>query len=150
MRRIITATALVAGLATVAVAHAATQSGSAPQWATVNSCSPTSVGVRASMPGDGSSGQMRVRFTAQWYSPQRGWVPVSGVPSSPWLSAGSGQYSYGQAGWTFQFDPPRAGSHPQIRAVAELQWPGGRSATQVTQAGAPGIDVGGSQASCTL
>jgi hypothetical protein len=150
MRRTLIATALVAGLATVAVAHAAAQSDSAPQWATVNQCGGNAVGVRASMPGDGSSGQMRVRFTAQWYSPQRGWVPVSGVPSSPWVSAGSGRYSYGQAGWTFQFDQPKAGSHPQIRAVAELLWAGGRSATLVTSGGASGVDVGGSQASCTL
>ncbi len=149
VRRILTATALIAGLATVAVAHAATGGGSGPQWATVNSCSPASVGVRASMPGDGSSGQMRVRFTAQWYSAQRGWVPVNGVPSSPWLDAGSGRYSYAQAGWTFQFDPPGAGSHPQIRAVAEMSWPGGRSATMVTQGGVAS-DVGGSQASCSL
>ena len=150
MRRILIATALVAGLATVAVAHAASGGGSGPQWATVNTCSPTEVGVRASLPGDGSAGQMRVRFTAQWYSPQRGWAPVNGVPSSPWLDAGSGQYSYGQTGWTFEFDQAKAGSHPQVRAVVEMQGPGGRSATQVTQAGASGIDVGGSQASCRL
>ncbi|HEY1357712.1 MAG TPA: hypothetical protein VGF21_05340 [Thermoleophilaceae bacterium] len=154
MRRILIATALVAGLATVAVAHAAGGGGSGPRWATVNSCSPAQVGVRASLPGDGSDKQMRVRFTAQyWSAKQRAWLPVAGVPSSPWLDAGSARYSYGQAGWTFQFDPPHAGTHNLVRGVAEMQWLSGgsvsRSASVVTQGGVAS-DVGGSQASCSL
>jgi hypothetical protein len=155
VRRILTATALVAGLATVMVAHAFGQTGSAPQWATVNSCSPTAVGVRASLPGDGTRKRMRVRFTAQWFSPaQSAWVPVNGVPSSPWIDAGSAQYTYQQAGWTFHFNQAAPGSNFRVRALAEMQWLKGgsvvRSTTRVTQAGAAGVDVGGSQASCGL
>ena len=155
MRRILTATALVAGLATLAVGHASGQRGSGPLWATVNSCSPTAVGVRASLPGDGTSKRMRVRFTAQWYSPTRqGWVPVKGVASSPWLDAGSAEYVYQQAGWTFNFDKPTGGSHFQVRGLAEMQWLRGgrvvRSTSRVTQAGALGVAVGGSQASCSV
>jgi hypothetical protein len=153
-RRIFIATALAAGLATVTVAHAQTGGGSAPRWATVNSCAPTAVGVRASLPGDGSGKRMRVRFTAQYWSyARRAWVPVAGAPSSPWLDAGSARHSYGQAGWTFQFDPLPAGTHYQVRGLAEMQWLSGgsvaSSATMVTQGGARS-DVGGSQASCRL
>ena len=133
------------------MAHAFAQSAPGPQWATVNSCSPTAVGMRASLPGDGTRKHMRVRFSAQWYSPtQRAWLPVKGLPTSPWIEAGSAEYSYQQAGWTFQFDP---GSHAQVRGVAEMQWLTGggtvRSASAVTQGGV-GSDVGGSQASCQL
>ena len=154
MRRILIATALVAGLATVAAAHAQSGGGSGDRWATVNSCAPTQVGVRASLPGDGSDERMRVRFTAQYWSyTKRAWVPVAGVPRSPWLSAGSARYSYGQAGWTFAFDPLRGTTHYQVRGRAEMQWLSGdkvtRTRTLVTQGGAAS-DVGGSQASCRL
>jgi hypothetical protein len=149
VRRTLTATALVAGLAAVLAAHAFGQTGSGPQWATVNSCAPTAVGVRASLPGDGTSKRMRVRFTAQYYAPERrAWLPVRGVPSSPWVDAGSAEYSYGQAGWTFRF---ASGSHAQIRGVAEMQWLKGgrvvRSSSSVTRAGVAS-DVGGSRAVC--
>ena len=65
------------------------------------------------------------------------------------LDAGSASYSYGQAGWTFQFGPPSAGTHYQVRAVAEMQGIAGGSATVVTQGGVAS-DVGGSAASCRL
>jgi hypothetical protein len=97
---------------------------------------------------------MRVRFTAQWFSPeQRAWLPVKGIASSPWLDAGSAEYTYGQAGWTFRFGAPPAGKHFKVRGVAEMQWLQGgrevRSASRVTQ-GSVRSDVGGSQASCLL
>ena len=122
-------------------------------WATVNVCSPTQVGVRASLPGDGTSKRMRVRFSAQWYSPERrAWVPVDGVASSPWLDAGTADYVYQQAGWTFDFDRPGAGHHFLVRGLAEMQWLSHgrvvRSATRVTKAGAVG--AGSSHASCQL
>jgi len=100
---------------------------------------------------------MRVRFTAQWCSPWRNaWVPVEGVASSPWLDAGSAQYLYRQAGWTFQFDNPVGGTRFPIRGLAELEWLNGgrvvRSATRVTRAGAVGVDEGdgGSRATRTV
>jgi hypothetical protein len=155
VRRILIAIALVAGLATLAVGHAAGQSGSGPLWATVNSCSPNAVGVRASLPGDGTRKRMRVRFTAEWWSPtSRAWVPVEGVASSPWLDAGSAEYVYQQAGWTFNFDKPAGGSQFQVRGLAEMQWLKGgrvvRSTSRVTQAGAVGVALGGSLASCRI
>jgi hypothetical protein len=151
VRRTLILAALVAGLATAAVAHAATSGGSGPQWATVNTCAANAVGVRASLPGDGTSKHMRVRFTAQYFdSGRRAWLPVRGVSSSPWLAAGSAEYTYGQAGWTFRF---AAGTNGLVRGVAQMQWLKGgrvvRSSSRVTQAGVRS-DVGGSQASCRL
>jgi hypothetical protein len=96
---------------------------------------------------------MRVRFTAQWYSRARGaWLPVQGA-SSPWLDAGSAQYVYQQAGWTFFLDPPSPGTHVDVRGVAQMQWLDGgrvaRSATSVTTGGVAS-DVGASAATCTI
>jgi hypothetical protein len=99
-------------------------------WANVNICSPGQLGARAQLAGDGSAGAMQVRFTAQWLSPG-GWVPLNGAATSPWQSAGSAEYTWGQAGWTFALSVP-AGKSYQLRAVAEMQMGGGRTATQVT------------------
>jgi hypothetical protein len=138
----------------------AAASAAGPQWATVNVCDgATSVGVRASMPGDDHAGRMLVRVGVQWIDPKDNtWKPVEGVPNSPWLSAGSSRQSAAQAGWTFQFDKPPAGVEFQLRGVAELQWHRGgsmvRSAGLVTSGAlvgvAEGVPLGTSQATCTL
>ena len=101
----------------------------AEQWASVNICSPSQLGARAQLAGDGSTSDMQVRFTAQWLSPG-GWVPLEGAASSPWQSAGSAEYTWGQAGWTFALNVP-PGAQYQLRAVAELQV-GGKSSSLVT------------------
>src|SRR3954451_1713420 len=87
-------------LATVCVAAAAPSPAGArdegPLWATVNVCTPTAVGGRASVPG-GPRAERYVRFTLQWLSAEDCWVPVAGRPPSPWLPAGAG-HGAGQAG----------------------------------------------------
>lgn len=102
----------------------------ASSWAQVNICSPSQLGARAQLAGDGSNAQMSVNFTAQWLSPN-GWVPLDGASSSPVLPAGSAEYTWGQAGWTFNISVP-AGFAYQLRAVANLNWSNGRSQTIVT------------------
>jgi hypothetical protein len=99
-------------------------------WAQVNICSPTQLGARAQLAGDGSETDMSVRFTAEWLSPS-GWVPVAGAATSPWQSAGSAEYTWGQAGWTFDISVPPGFAY-QLRATAELQWGSGRSETRIT------------------
>jgi hypothetical protein len=130
--RKLTAIALSAVLAAVMAAPASARQGDSlsSSWANVNICSPTQLGARAQLAGDGSSGQMQVRFTAQWLSPS-GWVPLGGAATSPWQSAGSAEYTWGQAGWTFSLSVPPGNSY-QLRAVAEMQLGSGRTATQVT------------------
>jgi hypothetical protein len=108
-------------------------------WANLNICSSTQLGARAQLAGDGSANELYVRFTAQWLSPS-GWVALNGAASSPWQYAGSAEYTWGQAGWTFSISVP-PGQNYQMRALAELQWrgAGGRSETRVTG----GCTVGG-------
>lgn len=108
-------------------------------WATLSGCDSTQLGARAQLAGNGSTQQLYVRFTAQWLSPS-GWIPLSGAASSPWQYAGSAEYTWGQAGWTFSISVP-PGQNYQLRALAELQWrgPDGRSETRVTG----GCTVGG-------
>jgi hypothetical protein len=122
--------ALPAGLAV-----AAGEQLTASTWANLNICSPTQLGARAQLAGDGTSKDMHVRFTAQWLSPT-GWQALGGAATSPWQYAGSAEYTWGQAGWTYSLDVPASGDNYQLRAVAELQWRDGagvtRSETRVT------------------
>ena len=157
MRRHLIATLLVIA-AGAGPASAAAPNGR-PAWATVNVCTPGAVGVRASAPGDGSHAQMYARFTVQWLNPRSGaWEPVEGVPTSPWVSAGSARQLQGQTGWTFEFEPPPAGTVFRIRGLAEIEWRGGGShlgrQSLVTTGGLAGVDEGQppgtSLASCSL
>jgi hypothetical protein len=137
IRRSLIPIAICAAVAGADVAHAQTgetltDTGEAVSstWAQVNICSPTQLGARAQLAGDGSDSEMSVRFTAEWLSPS-GWAPVTGAATSPWQSAGSAVYTWGQAGWTFNISVPPGFAY-QLRATAELQWGSGRSETRVT------------------
>ena len=98
----------------------------------MNICTPSELGARAQLAGDGSSDRMRVRFTAEWLSPE-GWVALEGQATSPWQDAGSAEFTWGQAGWTFNIAVP-PGHQYQLRSVAELRWSGetNRSESHVT------------------
>ena len=127
LRKSLIAIASCAALAGVGAGTASAQV--SQSWAQVNICSPAQLGARAQLAGDGSKSPMSVRFTAQWLSPN-GWVPLNGAATSPWQDAGSAEFTWGQAGWTFNISVP-AGFTYQLRAVAELQW-ADRSQTIVT------------------
>lgn len=132
MQRKLTVLALGAALVLVPAAPASAGADQlTSSWANVNICNSGQLGARAQLAGDGTGADMQVRFTAQWLSPG-GWVPLSGSASSPWQSAGSADYTWGQAGWTFALSVPGGQSY-QVRAVADMQWTGsGRTSTQVT------------------
>jgi hypothetical protein len=121
-RRTLTITAICAVLAGAGVARADTGEQLSSSWAQANICNATQLGARAQLAGDGSKSDLSVRFTAQWLSPD-GWVPLGGAATSPWQSAGSAEYTWGQAGWTFSISVP-PGNQYQLRAVAELRWSG--------------------------
>jgi hypothetical protein len=134
MARRRTALALGAVLGAVTVAMPAQGAGSdqlASSWAKVNICNASQLGARAQLAGDGSSDQMQVRFTAQWLSPG-GWVPLAGQAVSPWQSAGSAEFTWQQAGWTFALNVPQTGQSYELRAVAEMQLGSGQTITQTT------------------
>jgi hypothetical protein len=138
LRRTLIPIAFCAAAAGAGVASAQTERLSS-SWAQVNICSPTQLGARAQLAGDGSSSQMSVRFTAQWLSPS-GWVPVAGSATSPWQSAGSAVYTWGQAGWTYSISVP-PGQRYQLRALAELRWSGENARTETYTTGT--CSVGG-------
>ncbi len=102
--------------------------GAAPSkelWATVNVCdsvkSPDRVGVRASMPGDGTGKRMYARFRLQYRSaPDGGWRPVDGGVSRKFHLGSAGRDR--QAGYTFRMNPPAPGTSFLLRGVADLEW----------------------------
>jgi hypothetical protein len=96
-------------------------------WATVNICdtarAPNSMGVRASMPGNGTGQRMYMRFSAQYWSRARqAWASVAGTGVSPWVDAGSARMTRRQAGWTFSFAPPPPGVAFTMRALVDFEW----------------------------
>jgi len=129
------ATALLA--VSAGPAHAAGTEQLTSSWANVNICNSGQLGARAQLAGDGSTEVMRVRFTAQWLSPD-GWVPLAGQATSPWQEAGSAEFTWAQAGWTFKLAVPPTGTSYQLRVVAEMDLGSGRNATQTTGACAVG------------
>jgi neutral trehalase len=127
--------ALVAALFSVSAgpAHAAGTEQLTSSWANVNICNSGQLGARAQLAGDGSTDIMRVRFTAQWLSPN-GWLPLAGQATSPWQEAGSAEFTWAQDGWTFNLAVPPTGTSYQLRAVAEMDLGSGRTSTQTTGA----------------
>jgi hypothetical protein len=129
------AVALGAILSAVAVAVPAIGAGTAqdlePSWAKINICDSSQLGVRAQLAGDGSTDQMQVRFSAQWLSPD-GWVPLAGQASSPWLDAGTAEFTWQQAGWTFALSVPETGETYQLRAMTEMKLGSGQHAVMTT------------------
>ena len=85
-----------------------------PFWATVNVCdtkdSPNALGIRTSVPGNGTQQHIFARYTAQWWSEaDQQWLTVAGSGVTSWVPVGSADMSSRQAGWTFAFvQPPRA------------------------------------------
>jgi hypothetical protein len=109
--------------------------GKRPFWATVNVCdtkdSPNALGVRTSVPGNGTNQRIWARYTAQWWSGARQkWLTVDGSGVTDWILLGTADMSSRQAGWTFRFVQPAAGTTYVMRGVVELQW---RDPTRATR-----------------
>lgn len=130
-------------------------------WATVNVCDPAGarnvIGIRGSMPGNGTTQRLYMHFSAQWYDTGRKrWVATGSA--SKWMRVGSARFRSTQAGYSFQFaDPPR-GARFLMRGVVRYQWRRGnrvlKRASRVTKGGYRGV-VGGtpagrSDAVCTI
>jgi hypothetical protein len=127
-RRILILTAICTLLVGAGVARAQSGEQLSSSWAQTNVCNASQLGARAQLAGDGTKSDMSVRFTAQWLSPG-GWAPLGGAATSPWQPAGSAEFTWGQAGWTFNITVP-PGHQYQLRAVAELRWSGESNRSQ--------------------
>lgn len=94
-------------------------------WATVNVCdtaaSPNTIGIRASMPGNGKPQRMYMRFEAQYFDRAQNEFVKSGS-SSRWLRVGSARFESAQAGFSFQFAPPPAGEQFVFRGRVDYRW----------------------------
>ena len=74
--------------------------------------SPNALGVRASVPGNGSDERIWARYTAQWWSSAaQEWKTVGGSGVTDWVHVGTADMSARQAGWTFRFVQPPSGHH---------------------------------------
>ena len=98
-----------------------------PFWATVNVCDtnnqPNALGVRTSVPGNGSSERIFARYTAQWWSgAAQKWLTVSGSGVTSWVLLGDAKMTARQAGWTFRFVQPPSGTTYVMRGIVELEW----------------------------
>lgn len=115
-------------------------------WATVNICdtkrNPNVLGVRASMPGNGTRQTMWMRFRASYFDRvTERWRDVGGSSRSPWIKLGDARYRSRQAGRKFEIDPPVPTSSHVVRGLVEYQWRRGkrvvRRARQKTLSGHP-------------
>jgi hypothetical protein len=98
-----------------------------PFWATVNICdtknSPNALGIRTSVPGNGTKQRIYSRYTAQWWSEaDQEWLTVEGSGITPWVLVGDADMASRQAGWTFTFVQPPEGTTYVMRGVVELEW----------------------------
>lgn len=103
-------------------------------WATVNLCdtaaSPDTVGVRASMPGNGTRQKLYMRFEAQWFDSRKHRFVATGS-SSRWIRVGSARFRSTQAGFSFRFGSPPAGTEFKMRGLVNFEWRGRRKGRQV-------------------
>ena len=116
-------------------------------WATVNICdterNPNVLGVRASMPGNGTKQTMWMRFRASYFDrATERWRDVGGTSRSPWIKVGDARFRSRQAGRKFRIDPPAPITSYVVRGVVDYQWrsPKGRvkrRARQKTLSGHP-------------
>jgi hypothetical protein len=96
-------------------------------WATINVCDTTShpdtIGIRASMPGDGvASEEMFVRFQAQMLSPKDGtWRALPRGGDSGFVDLGSSRERAREAGRLFVFAPP-TGKGFSVRGLVTFEW----------------------------
>jgi hypothetical protein len=103
------------------------EDGERPFWATVNICdtsnSPNALGIRTSVPGNGSNERIWARYTAQWWSAAaHEWKTVGGSGVTDWNYVGTADMSARQSGWTFRFVQPPTGTTYVMRGVVQLEW----------------------------
>lgn len=114
-------------------------------WATVNVCGPSrfphTLGLRASIPGDGARRErMWLRFRVQYRGrDDRRWHEVGAGGDSGWIGAGSADVAAREAGERFRFLPASDGRATRMRGKVTFEWRRGarvvRSLERLTTAG---------------
>ncbi len=126
--RLLTTAVAVAAAASFAATPAAGVKAPTPKkllWATVNVCAadsgPNTFGIRASMPGNGTSQRMYMRFFAQSYNAKKRRYVLTGARSD-WMRVGDADFVSRQAGYSFDFTDPPAGGRFKLRGLVRFQW----------------------------
>ena len=153
----------LAALACALLAPASATAASSPNlWATINHCdvAGSSVGIRASMPGNGTSQRMYMRFSAQYRNAAGRYVETGS--STRWIRVGTARTRSVQSGYDFVFTPPAAGSAFTFRGTVGYRWTARkgkrwrvvRTEKVVTRGGIKGVEggvpKGASAASCAI
>jgi hypothetical protein len=118
---------LVCAIALVAAVPAGA-SAARPPWATVNVCdtasNPDTVGIRGSMPGDGSATeQMFMRFQLQYERDDGSWRLLGDSGDSGFIDVGRARTRLSrQAGHSFRLSPPPAGNVYALRGLVTFEW----------------------------
>jgi hypothetical protein len=118
-------TALALAACSVAALPATAHAASKDLWATVNVCDTAKsqgvIGIRASMPGNGRRERLYMRFRVQWFSfAKNRWLDTGS--RTGWRYVGSARYRTTQAGFSFKFADPPAGTEFRLRGEVRFQW----------------------------
>ncbi|WCB96817.1 hypothetical protein DSM104299_05585 [Baekduia alba] len=137
--------AAIAGLA-LAGASTATAADSGPTvdkspllWATINICDttkhPDTIGIRASMPGSGKTGEkMYMRFQVQYFrASTKKWAPADATVDSGFQSVGSAKFRRRESGWNFSITPPPQGQTYRLRGLVSYEWRVGKKVVRKAQ-----------------
>jgi len=133
-------------------------------WSTINICDtakhPDTIGIRASMPGSGRTGEkMYMRFQVQYFrTSTMKWAPTDATVDSGFQAVGSAMYRRRESGWNFSITPPPGGQTYRLRGVVSFEWRKGkdvvRRATKRTRSGHKGTygadPTGFSAAECII
>jgi hypothetical protein len=123
--------ALACAIALLAPAGAVAKTAAHPDlWATVNVCDtpakPGAVGVRVSIPREEGAPQQWARIQLRWFDgTARAWRKLGVNGDAGWKRVGIGTRQV-EAGTTFTFAPPPAGSRMVLRGVVDVEWRDGK------------------------
>jgi hypothetical protein len=145
MRRTVCLLALVA----CALLPAGAQAKSSPYlWATINACDHPAgaVGIRGSMPGNGTGQRMYMRFSAQFRNAAGHFVETGS--STRWVKVGSARRMSIQSGVNFTFTPPDPGGGYVFRGKVDFRWTARtgkkwkvvRNESRITRSGVKGVE----------
>jgi hypothetical protein len=113
-------------------------------WATVNVCDtakhPDTIGIRASMPGNGTKKiRMYMRFQVQFQAADGTWKDLVTPGDDTFTFVGSAKFRRRESGRNVTLKPPAPGTSYLLRGLVTFEWRRGatvtRRATRFTQAG---------------
>jgi len=119
-------------------------------WATINKCDDagSSIGMRASMPGNGTNQRMYMRFSAQFRNSAGRFVETGS--SSRFIRVGTARQRSVQSGYDFEFLPPPVNQNYVFRGTVNFRWTAKkgkrwrvvRTATRTTRPDIEGVQGG--------